>query len=48
MTAGTWWNAEDYWSGIYINSCGMKAGHAYSLIGVMELKDNLVYETFTE
>jgi hypothetical protein len=39
MTAGTWFNHEDYWNGIYTNDCGMKAGHAYSLISAFELKD---------
>jgi hypothetical protein len=39
MTAATWFDHEDYWNGIYTNDCGIKAGHAYSLISAFELKD---------
>lgn len=43
MTAGTWFDNDDYWNGIYTNECGMKAGHAYTLISAFEL-----YEHVTE
>lgn len=40
MTAATWFDHEDYWNGIYTNDCGIKAGHAYSLISAFELTQN--------
>lgn len=43
MTAATWFDHEAYWEdGTTQNDCGIKAGHAYSLIAAFELK-NITY-----
>ena len=47
MSAGVWFDEDNYWKGTRTNECGLRAGHAYSLIAAFELKDNLVYETIT-